>query len=137
MSLRQFDHQISQKLQDLNAEELKECKLKFLEGRSSQQLFKDKCVKFYYRIPNFRQRMMLFEKIHFMVEKHFEKKQRMVRSHSSAKRPSHSTDGPSKAIDEYMDFHNTKYCFKDLIGLIRNAYLSKTKENRRMTEGSL
>lgn len=130
VSLKQFDDQIQEHLKTMSAAEVKKCRQRCNETKASLPAFQDKCVKFYFRIPNNLQKMMLFEKVQFMNDMHYEKKLRMVRPQNSIFMRSSSVrqSKTNKALDEYDEFRQMRFCYKELVSLIRAVY----KHNDRL-----
>lgn len=86
--------------------QINEYKSQFSEHYNTQCNFTDQQVNFYYRLPNIKQRIILFEKIQFLVDKHIEKKQRIVRPQNNFSRHSSvvQSKNSKKVLDEYNDF---------------------------------
>lgn len=53
---------------------------KYLASKQDVNSFRDDCVHFNFQLPNFSQRMMLFEKMQYIIEKPHDKKRGMVRA---------------------------------------------------------
>ena len=76
---------------------------------------------------------MLFEKIQYIIQKHYDKKSRLVRGERQAKmgnRSQGSTNRDSKSnkyIEEYETFHNMKFYYKEMIGNIVDVYKGMAK----------
>lgn len=65
---------------------------------------------------------MLFEKIQLMVERHVDKKQRIVKSEPAGRSSRDKPQKSNKYLDEYYEFNSMKICYKRIVSLINQTY---------------
>lgn len=76
--------------------------------------------------------MMLFEKMQYIIEKHYDKKKGMVRAQKQLRNPKRHRESAksNKYLDEIEEFNSMRFVFRELIGLIRSVY----KEEKALKE---
>lgn len=86
------------------------------QNKDPRYKFREQLVSFNYMIPSQRQRMMLFEKIKYLVDVRKVEMDKLIPSSSSKIKPD------NQHYQKYLNHHKIKFLHNELIHLIRNSY---------------